>query len=251
MELTQVKGNLVELQCIMKFMSMGFECSTPYGNQAKYDILVDVGHEILRVQCKKSKWADDKKSIIFNTYSQTTNTQKTVRHKYTSEQIDYFATCWEGNVYLIPVDECSTCKSLRIAPKTSQTPNSVNMAEDYLAEKVLGHLSLYCEKEFEESIPVKFEEHSDIFTKKCIDCGRPVNKENSRCVDCSHLSLRVVKNRPTREELKNLIRNETFLSIGQSYNVSANAIRKWCDSYHLPRKKSEIKTYSDEAWALI
>ena len=60
MEFTQVKGNLVELQCIMKFISMGFECSLPYGNQAKYDILVDIGIEFLRVQCKKYHTVDDK-----------------------------------------------------------------------------------------------------------------------------------------------------------------------------------------------
>lgn len=251
MELTQIKGNLVELQCIMKFMSMGFECSTPYGNQAKYDILVDTGNEILRVQCKKSRWADNKNSIIFDAYSQTTNTQKTVRHRYTSEQIDYFATCWEDNVYLIPVDECSKSKSLRITSKTEKTPNSVNMAEDYLVEKILGHLSLYNEKDFEESIPIKVKENNLIATEKCIECGSPVYKKNSRCVSCYHLYSRVIKNRPTRQELKQLIRDKTFLEIGKSFNVSDNAIRKWCDSYNLPRKKSEIKKYSDDEWALI
>ena len=236
----------------MKFMSMGFECSIPYGNQAKYDILVDVGNEILRIQCKKSRWIDDKNSILFQTSSQTTNTQKTTRHKYTSDQIDYFATCWEDNVYLIPIDECSSSsKSLRLVPKTEKTPSSVNMAEDYLAEKILGHLSLYCEKDFEESVPIKVKEHGSMATEKCIDCGRPVYKKNSRCVNCAQLYSRIVKNRPTREELKNLIRKQSFLSIGQIYHISDNAIRKWCDSYHLPRKKSEIKKYSDEEWTLI
>lgn len=251
MELTQVKGNLVELQCIMKFMSMGFECSTPYGNQAKYDILVDIGSEILRIQCKKSRWADDKNSIIFNSSSQTTNTQKTIRHKYTSGQIDYFATCWEDKVYLIPVDECSSSKSLRITPKTEKTPASVNMAEDYLVEKILGHLSLYKEEDFEEQIPIKIRNSNSIATEKCIECGSPVYKKGTRCVNCAALNSRLVKNRPSREELKQLIREKSFVEIGKQYNLSDNAIRKWCDSYNLPRKKSEIKKYSNEEWILI
>jgi hypothetical protein len=35
------------------------------------------------------------------------------------------------------------------------------------------------------------------------------------------------------------------------YDVSDNAIRKWCDAYNLPRKKSEIKKISDEDWEKI
>ena len=30
--------------------------------------------------------------------------------------------------------------------------------------------------------------------------------------------------------------------------VSDNAIRKWCDSYNLPRKVSDIKKYTNEEW---
>lgn len=35
------------------------------------------------------------------------------------------------------------------------------------------------------------------------------------------------------------------------YNVSDNAIRKWCDKYDLSRKSSEIKKFSDEEWLKI
>lgn len=251
MEFTQVKGNLVELQCIMKFISMGFECSLPYGNQAKYDILVDIGTEILRVQCKKSHWVDDKGSIQFSATSSTTNTQKTTRHKYTNEQIDYFATCWEDNVYLIPVDECSTSKSLRIVEKTVNTPNNVNMAEDYLAEKILGHLALYKEEDFEEQIPVKIKELKEEPKNFCIDCGQPIYKKSTRCISCSIKNSRKVQNRPSREELKEMIRKDSFLSIGKKYGVTDNTIRKWCSTYNLPRLKNEIKNYTDKEWELI
>ena len=43
----------------------------------------------------------------------------------------------------------------------------------------------------------------------------------------------------------------SFTAIGKKYNVSDNAVRKWCDKYNLPRKASEIKKYSDEEWELI
>lgn len=43
--------------------------------------------------------------------------------------------------------------------------------------------------------------------------------------------------RPSRDELKQLIRTKPFLQIGKMYGVSDNAIRKWCDFENLPRKK--------------
>ena len=57
--------------------------------------------------------------------------------------------------------------------------------------------------------------------------------------------------RPTRKELKDLIRTLPFTQIAKKYNVSDNAIRKWCDKFNLPRKTTEIKQYSDEEWSKI
>lgn len=48
-----------------------------------------------------------------------------------------------------------------------------------------------------------------------------------------------------------MIRILPFTKIGEKFNVSDNAIRKWCDAEKLPRKSSEIKSYSDEEWSKI
>lgn len=53
---------------------------------------------------------------------------------------------------------------------------------------------------------------------------------------------------PLREELKEMIRTNSFVSIGKQYGVSDNAVRKWCDGYKLPRRKRDIKEYTDEEW---
>ena len=43
----------------------------------------------------------------------------------------------------------------------------------------------------------------------------------------------------------------SFVKIGERYNVTDNAIRKWCDAYKLPRTKKEINNYSEDQWSKI
>ena len=57
--------------------------------------------------------------------------------------------------------------------------------------------------------------------------------------------------KPTREELKNLIRNQTMTSVAEKYNVSIAAIKKWCIKFNLPHQKGVIKQFSDEEWLNI
>lgn len=138
MNFTQSIGNVNELKCISRFIELGYECSIPYGNGAKYDFIVDVNGELLRIQCKSSSHPKkngivDENAIQFDTVSQTTNTQKTTKHTYNNQQIDYFATSYNNKIYIIPVDECSTSKTLRfVAPKNN---SKYNKAEDYEIEK--------------------------------------------------------------------------------------------------------------------
>lgn len=81
----------------------------------------------------------------------------------------------------------------------------------------------------------------------CPICGKSKDGKAKLCLECSQLMQRTVC-RPSRNELKQLIRIKSFTDIGKQYGVSDNAIRKWCDYESLPRKKSDIKKYTDEEW---
>ena len=57
--------------------------------------------------------------------------------------------------------------------------------------------------------------------------------------------------RPNRENLKALIRNDSFTAIAQTFGVVENTIKKWCKHYNLPHKISEIELISDKDWELV
>lgn len=84
----------------------------------------------------------------------------------------------------------------------------------------------------------------------CEDCGTVVSKGHSLCSECANKRKRLVA-RPSREELKILIRTKPFTKIAQDFKVSDNAIRKWCKAVNLPFRAKDIKMYSDEEWEII
>lgn len=246
MDYTKSKGNITELTCLMGFMSMGFDCSIPYGDCARYDMIVDTGDELFRVQCKSSSnpirnGVRDLDAFHFSTVTQTTNTKETVRRRYDDEQIDYFATCYDNKVYLVPVTECSTDKTLRLKPPANNR-DAYNKAEDYLLENMLGH-------KVSDSF-VKSSEKSEHLPKVyiCSQCNiNKVSKVNGICVECANRNAQKVE-RPTREQLKELIRFKPFTQIGKDFGVSDNAVRRWCKSYNLPTKASDIKSINSNDW---
>ena len=253
MDYTQMLGNTNELKCLLAFTQLGYTCSIPYGNSAKYDFIVEIDKKLYKVQCKSSHYVNDHgtiktDAITFSTVSQTTNTKETTRHRYTSDQIDYFATCFDNQVYIVPVEECSSSKVLRFSPPNNGQLN-YNKAEDYTIEKIFG-----ISKVLEES-KIRYDERLDLLkenSKKyyCPNCGKQVTREGNLCRDCYNLE-HANPNKPDRETLKNLIRTEPFTTIGKLYNISDNMVRKWCKSYNLPYQKGKIKTLDDTTWKTI
>lgn len=76
----------------------------------------------------------------------------------------------------------------------------------------------------------------------CSECGKEITRDSQSglCVSCMNIATRVVE-RPSRQELKQLIREMPFTQIGKKFGVSDNTIRKWCISANLPSRAKEIK----------
>lgn len=139
-------GNLTELQCITRFYELGFPVSIPYGDSEKYDFIIDIRGKLYKMQCKHAapSYTEDGQLdyITIRTVWQTgyTRNKPFERHKYTSNDIDYFVTHWEGKNYIISVNECSTQKILRVLPPKNNQVKGVNFLYLFEDEEVCKNL---------------------------------------------------------------------------------------------------------------
>lgn len=126
------KGNLTELQCITAFYENGYAVSIPYGENSRYDFIADIYGKLIRIQVKTSSIKDENPDAIeFSCRSTRVNSTGTFSKRYTENEIDYFATFWNGKCYLIPVQECSIAKTLRFAPPKNGQIKGITFAKDY------------------------------------------------------------------------------------------------------------------------
>lgn len=146
MDNTLSKGMITELECIKTFINLGYHCSIPYGDCARYDVVVDIDNVLYRVQCKTARWSNDtaieKVAFEISTNTITTNTKTTIRKVYTENEIDFFYTCFEGKSYLIPIAEASGKKTFRFRyeyPASNQR-QGIHIANDYELEHQISKL---------------------------------------------------------------------------------------------------------------
>ena len=238
MNITKQKGLITELQCQLAFSNLGFTVSQPINEDSRYDFIVDIDNHLIRIQCKTCSVLEDGTGITFATRSSRSNTNENIQRQYTKDEIDYFYTYYNGNSYLVKVEETSSQKTLRFTNPHNNT--NINWADDFLLETVLIR-EYNCNFQYNEINVISKQKY------QCPICGNEVKNKGRICINCSHIKMRV-EDRPSREQLKEEIRTIPFTRLGQKYGVSDKAITKWCIAENLPSKKKDIMAYSEEEW---
>ena len=77
----------------------------------------------------------------------------------------------------------------------------------------------------------------------CPLCGEKKDWKANMCKNCYNKDSS--KNIPLKDELCNLLLNNSMCAIGRMYGVSDNAVRKWCKKYNLPFLKKDIELFQN------
>ena len=132
------------MESMLAFMKLGYQVSIPFGEDSRYDFVVDINDKLYKIQCKTCSEVIDNEEVAairFKTVRQSgSRATNWTRTKYEANEIDYFATSYQGKCYLVPLNECSNEKTLRIKlPKNNQT-KGISFLKDYELSEVLKTL---------------------------------------------------------------------------------------------------------------
>lgn len=129
---TKQVGDETEVKIMSRLIADGYTISRPFGDNDKYDLVLDTGAEMFRVQCKTG-WREDDGSVLrFKTASKTTSNGD-VRMVDYGEAIDAFAVRCTATeeLYWIPVKAAGTKSTyLRLEEPEIAHP-SVNLATEF------------------------------------------------------------------------------------------------------------------------
>jgi hypothetical protein len=134
MEHPKAKGDRSTLAIMLALHDAGYELLVPFGENTRYDLVIDDGVRLARVQCKTGRLRNG--GVIFSACSSYAHhpNPKMVTRSYLGE-IDYFAVfCAEiGVSYLIPIEDAPVTRAgkLRIDPPRNNQRVGVRFAADY------------------------------------------------------------------------------------------------------------------------
>jgi hypothetical protein len=141
MEHPKAKGDRSTLAIMLALQEVGYEVLLPFGENTRYDLVIDDGMTLRRVQCKTGRLRQG--AIRFaarSSYAHHPNPRMVVRDYL--GQIDYFGIyCPEtGGVYLVPIEDAQVraTGSLRLAPARNGQRRRIRYASDYEIAEVAG-----------------------------------------------------------------------------------------------------------------
>lgn len=133
-------------------------------------------------------------------------------------------------------------------------PNCHALTDSYRGKNTHKHImtvSKQLDSELYEPV-VKKKRHIKKENKKdnkkekryCIVCGKELNRTQTKFCsqECSHKNQIISK--PSKEELLSVLKDtQVFRQVGKIFNVTDNAVKKWCISYNIPSHSKELKEY--------
>jgi hypothetical protein len=134
MEHPKKKGDRSTLAIMLALNEAGYRLLVPFGENTRYDLVIDGGVRLARVQCKTGRLRNG--GVVFNACSSYAHhpNPRVVKRDYQGE-IDYFGVfCPETRQsYLVPIEHVPTRYSatLRFDPPRNNQRVGIRFAADY------------------------------------------------------------------------------------------------------------------------
>ena len=137
---THFIGEITEQEVAIAFLKLGIQVSKPLVQSSRYDFVIDVNNNLYKIQVKTGTLKEDS-YIEFATSTSHTNTKGTINLNYSEKDVDFFATIYNGQCYLVPFKVCGRrAQRLRIVPTKNNQKKGVTFAKDYKLEEVIKEL---------------------------------------------------------------------------------------------------------------
>lgn len=108
---------------------------------------MDINHKLYKIQVKTGTLKENA-YIEFATSTSHTNTKGTMHLTYSENDVDFFATMYDNECYLIPIQDCGKrAQRLRIIPTKNGQIKGITFAKDYHLKDMLKKLELLSVKD--------------------------------------------------------------------------------------------------------
>lgn len=133
-------GEITEQEVALEFLKLGILVSKPLVQSSKYDFVVDIDHKLYKIQVKTGTFKEDA-YLEFATSTSHTNTKGTLNLSYSEEDVDFFATIYEGQCYLVPYNLCGKrSQRIRFVPTKNGQTKGILFAKDFRLEDIIKTL---------------------------------------------------------------------------------------------------------------
>jgi prevent-host-death family protein len=127
------KGNIAELSFAAEAARLGLAVYQPLTEHGRADLVLGIGGQLLRVQCKWGKRKGD--NVFVNLETSRRCREGYVRTRYTADEVDAIGVYCDAlnSCFLIPIEivEGKAAVSLRLAPARNGQRAALNWAEQY------------------------------------------------------------------------------------------------------------------------
>lgn len=127
-------GQITELKCQQFFLEHGWNVSIPVGNYCKYDMLIENGSRIYKIQCKHATELETG-FLVRTRYDKRVN-GKVIKETYKIGNVDYMMTEYKGKFYLFPPFGTQEVKFWTVPTNHSLS----KLAKDFNAEDILQRM---------------------------------------------------------------------------------------------------------------